>query len=323
MKKSLVTHIIVMVIAVGLGSSLASYLTAKQSEISLNRDKISKAPLGGFNKFASDVQWMLFINYSGRISCVGKAESEEIYKRLNTILGNDPDLEIAYRIGGMMISNSNPLKSAEIFIRGANNPNLKSSWQIPFYAGFVLDRYVTDQEDPQRLKKAEEMFRLAASRVDQSAPYITSYLLRTRAKRILQNGKWSGIPVVNEKQALLCTLFDEWRKGNSEGENLSPDSGNIANIKDRLLKAAQEAKASDPTNRNVLATINKVIKVVSEDQHLCGSCLTAYSAGDKFCSSCGTGVSAYSVCPKCAAVLKGKFCSNCGSSDKKVLDGAQ
>ena len=323
MKKSLVAHISVMVIAVALGSLLASYLTAKQSEISVNRDMISKAPLGGFNKFASDVQWMLFINYSGRISHIEKAESEEIYKRLNTILANDPDLEIAYNVGGLMISNSNPLKSAEIFIRGANNPNLKKSWQIPFYAGFVLDRYVTDQDDPQRLKKAEEMFRLAASRADQNAPYITSYLLRTRAKRIAQVGKWGGIPVVNDKQALLCTLFDEWRKGGSGEDNLSPDNGSIPDIKVRLLKAAQEAKASDPTNKNIIATINKVIKVVSEDQHLCGNCLVAYSAGDKFCSNCGTSVIAYSVCPKCAAVLKGKFCSNCGSSDKKAVGGVQ
>jgi hypothetical protein len=256
---------------------------------------------------------MLFINYSGRISHIKKEESEEIYKRLNTILANDPDLEIAYNIGGMMISNSNPVKSAEIFMRGANNPNLKNSWQIPFYAGFVLDRYVTDQEDPQRLKKAEEMFRLAASRSEQTS-YINSYLLRTRAKRIAQNGKWSGIPVVNDKQALLCTLFDEWRKGGSSEDNLSPDSLNIPDIKVRLLKAAKEAKASDPTNKNIIATINKVLKVISEDQHLCGNCLTAYDAGDKFCAQCGTGVIAYSVCPKCAAVLKGKFCSSCGNS---------
>ena len=324
MKKSLVTHIAVMVIAVALGSYLASYLKVQQSEISVNRDKVSKAPLGGFNKFASDVQWMLFINYSGRVNCNNKPEAQEIYKRLNTILANDPDLEIAYNMGGMMISNSEPVKSAEIFMRGANNPNLKNNWKLPFQAGFVLDRYVTDQDDPQRLKKAEEMFRLAASRSEQ-IPYITSHLLRTRAKRIAQSGKWGGIAVVNDKQALLCTLFDEWRKGGS-GDDISSQSAgalNIADIKTRLLKAAQDAKASAPTDKNVLATIDKVMKVLSEDQHLCGNCLTTYDAGDKFCAQCGTGVAVFSVCPKCATVLKGKFCSNCGSSDKKVLGGVQ
>ena len=321
MKKSLVVHITVMVIAVVLGSGLASYLMMQQSEISVNRDKLSKAPLGGFNKFASDVQWMLFINYAGGVDCVEKAEAEEIYNRLNDILANDPDLEIAYNIGGMMISNADPVKSADIFMRGANNPNLKSSWQIPFSAGFVLDRYVTDQQDPERLKKAEDMFRLAASRAGDSAPYITSALLKTRAKRILQRGKWNSIPVVNEEHALLCTLFDEWRKGGGSEDGVNPQqttdpANNIPDIKARLLKAAQDAKASDPANKNILATLAKVMKVVSEDQHLCGNCLTPYSVGDKFCSQCGAKVAVYSVCPKCNAVIKGKFCSQCGNTDK-------
>jgi hypothetical protein len=318
MKKSLVTHITVMVIAVALGSYLASYLMGQQSQISANRDKLSKAPLGGFNKFASDVQWMLLINYAGGIACVEKAEADEIYNRLNTILANDPDLEIAYNLGGMLISNSAPLKSAEILMRGANNPNLKNSWQIPLSAGFVLDRYVTDQDDPQRLKKSEEMFRLAASRADQNAPNIVSALLRIRAKRIAQNGKWSGIPVVNNEHALLCAMFDELRKGSGHENNNPQLSGslNIPDIKIKLIKAAQDAKASGPANKNILETINKVMKVVLEDQHLCGNCLAPYAAGDKFCSQCGTSVIVYSACPKCAAALKGKFCSYCGNADK-------
>ncbi|MEI8246029.1 MAG: zinc ribbon domain-containing protein [Lentisphaerota bacterium] len=318
MKKSVVAHIAIMVIAVALGSLLASYLMDQQNLISVNRDQISKAPLGGFNKFASDVQWMLFVNYAGGIDCVEKPEAQEIYKRVNDILANDPDLEIAYNIGGMMISNSDPVKSADIFMRGANNPNLKNSWQIPFSAGFVLDRYVTDQDDPDRLKKAEEMFRLAASRAGDNAPYITSALLKVRAKRIAQNGKWSGIPIVNDEHALLCAMFDEWRKGGGSADgNLQPsDSMNIPDLKDRLLRAAQNAKASDPTNKSILETLSKVMKVVSEDQHLCGNCLSPYAAGDKFCGQCGTAVVVFAVCPKCSSVMKGKFCSSCGNTDK-------
>ncbi len=316
MKKTLITHITVMVLAAALGSYLASFLMAQKSEISVNSDKLSKAPLGGFNKFASDVQWMMFINYAGGIDCVEKAEAEEIYNRLNSILGNDPDMEIAYNVGGAMISNSAPLKSAEIFMRGANNPNLKTSWQLPFSAGFVLDRYVTDQDDPQRLKKAEEMFRLAASRADQNAPYITSALLRTRGKRIAQKEKWNNIPIANQEHALLCAIFDEWRKGGGSEDGKSSESLNIPDLKARLLKAAQDAKNSDPTNANILNTINKVMKVLSEDQHLCVNCLSPYDAGDKFCAQCGNGVTVYSVCQKCHAVLKGKFCYQCGAADK-------
>ena len=317
MKKTVVAHIAVMVIAVALGSLLASYLIDQQNQISVNRDKLSTAPLGGFNKFASDVQWMLFVNYAGGIDCVEKPEAEEIYKRLNAILANDPDLEIAYNIGGMMISNSDPVKSAEIFMRGATNPNLKNSWQLPFAAGFVLDRYVTDKDDPDRLRKAEDMYRMAATRAGDNAPYITSALLKVRAKRIAEKGKWSGIPVVNDEHALLCAMFDEWRKGGGTVDAAQPsDSMNIPDLKDRLLRAAQNAKASDPTNKNILDTLAKVIKVVSEDQHLCGNCLSPYAAGDKFCGQCGTAVVVFAVCPKCSAVMKGKFCSSCGSTDK-------
>lgn len=317
MKKTVVAHIAIMIIAVALGSLLASYLIDQQNQISVNRDKLSTAPLGGFNKFASDVQWMLFVNYAGGIDCVEEKEAKEIYNRLNAILANDPDMEIAYNIGGMMISNSDPVKSAEIFMRGAYNQNLKSSWQLPFSAGFVLDRYVTDKDDPDRLKKAEDMFRLAASRAGDNAPYITSALLKVRAKRIAEKGKWSGIPVVNDEHALLCAMFDEWRKSGGTQDAAQPsDSINIPDLKERLLRAAQNAKASDPTNKNILDTLAKVIKVVSEDQHLCGSCLSQYAAGDKFCGQCGATVVVFAVCPKCSAVMKGKFCSSCGSADK-------
>ncbi len=47
-----------MLIAVLLGAYLASKLSVKRAEI-VKADKTSKLPLGGFNKFASDVQWML------------------------------------------------------------------------------------------------------------------------------------------------------------------------------------------------------------------------------------------------------------------------
>lgn len=316
MKKSFVTHIVVMIAAVILGSFLASTLMTQQAEISNGGSASSTAPLGGFNKFASDIQWMLLINYAGGLDVVENESSDEVCKRLDAILSNDPNLEIAYNVGGMMISNSNPVKAAEIFMRGANNPNLKNSWQIPFSAGFILDRYVTDQQDPDRLKKAEDMFRLAASR-DQSLPHITSALVRTRAKRILEKKTWNGAPVVNLEHAQLCALYDEWRK-NGGNEVGGAEFLAITDIKPRILKAAQDAKNTDPGNENILKTIDKVTKAVLEDEHLCGSCLAPFAAGDKYCSQCGLKVTAYAVCPnpKCNAVMKGAYCSQCGQGEK-------
>ncbi|MBU0581422.1 MAG: hypothetical protein KKA19_09630, partial [Candidatus Margulisbacteria bacterium] len=67
--------------------------------------------------------------------------------------------EKAYSLGGMMLSVRAPMRSAEILMRGANNPNLQSNWNLPFLAGFVLSHNVKDKDDPKRLKKAEEMLR--------------------------------------------------------------------------------------------------------------------------------------------------------------------
>jgi hypothetical protein len=316
MKKSVVTHILVMIMAVAIGAFLATTLVNRQEAIKKSNGDMSKAPLGGFNKFASDIQWMLFVNYAGGLSSVEKENVGEIYKRLNSILANDPDLEIAYDVGGMMLSVRDPQKSAEIFMRGAKNPKLKDSWKLPFLAGHVLDHYVTDNDDPERLKKAEEMFRMAAAR-SQAPPHVTSALIRTRAKRIAKRGKWSGIKIANFKHAYLCALFDEWRKGGNDQDMVfSENTIGISDIKPRLLKAAQDAKAEAPKDKNVLKTVDRVMKKVLEDQHLCGKCLSPYAAGDKFCSKCGNGVKPYGVCPKCQTVLKGKFCCKCGYASK-------
>jgi len=319
MKKSLVVHIIVIVISVALGSILASYLATEQMTIAKSREELSKSPLGGFNKFASDVQWMLFINYCGSINSVKEENVDIIYNKLNDILRNDPDFEKAYNIGGMMLSVRAPMKSAEILMRGANNPNLKHNWKLPFLAGYVLSHNVKDTDDPKRLKKAEEMFRLATQRANPPERHVVSSLLRTRAKRIAQKGESNGVPIVNDKHAYLCAWFDEWRKSNASQDNLSPSSSfsGIPDINERILKAAQEAKASDPGNKNILKTVDNVIGKVLASQHLCLECLSPYCAGDKFCSSCGFKVKVYGICDKCGNVMKGKYCSECGHMNAK------
>ena len=320
MKKSIITHIVVMIAAIALGWYLASMLTVKRSDILKVEDELTNAPMGGFNKFASDVQWMLFINYCGGLESVKKENVEEIYSRLKNILGNDPNHEAAYELGGMMFSVRDPKKAVEIFTRGADNPNLKDSWRLPFYAGFVLTQHMTDKDDPQRLAKAEAMFRKALAR-NSSMPHIFSALIRTRAKRLLQRKNWKGIPIVNEKHAYLCALFNEWQKGGDVDDGQAFSGGSSVggeDLRPLILVAAQKAKASAPNNKYVLQTIKKVMDKVLKEDHLCAKCLTAYAPGDKFCACCGSKVVIYGVCPKCGTVMKGKFCPKCGSTQKAV-----
>jgi len=319
MKKSIITHIVVMIIAVALGWCLASSLTVKRSDIIKVQNEISQAPMGGFNKFASDVQWMLFINYCGGLESVKKENVEEIYSRLKGILGNDPNHEAAYELGGMMFSVRDPKKAVEIFTRGTENPNLKNSWKLPFYAGFVMTQHMTDKDDPQRLAKAEVMFRKAIAR-NSSMPHIFSALIRTRAKRLMQRKTWKGIPVVNAKHAYLCALFNEWQKGgDNEGQTFSGESVSGEDLRPRILEAAQKAKASAPKNKYVLKTIKKVMDKVLKADHLCAKCLSPYGPGDRFCNCCGAKVVVYGICPRCRAISKGKFCSRCGVTKTKAM----
>lgn len=325
MKKSVVTHIVVMIVAVLLGAYLASTIMTQKAALSKNMEEISQAPLGGFNKFASDVQWMLFINYCGGLESINKDNVGEVYGRLKSILANDPNFEAAYGTGGLMLSVRDPEKAAEILVRGAENPNLSNNWELPFWAGHVLANQFKGgdaKETKERLLKAEEMFRLALSR-NSSASHVASALLRTRAKILQNNGVWNGIPLTNDKHAYLCAVYDEWRNNGGtelDGGVVVTGGGNdalgISDIKERLLKAAQEAKASSPEDKNILKTVDTVMKRVLEDEHLCQKCLSVYAPGDKFCTHCGTQVKVYGVCPKCGSVLKGEFCSNCGFNSK-------
>jgi hypothetical protein len=316
MKKSIITHVLVMIIAVVVGSYLTSILSAKQASILQNGNMLSKAPLGGFNKFASDVQWMFFINYAGGLSSVNKENSEDVYNKLTTIIANDPNHDKAYDIGGMLLTVAAPMNAVELFTRGANNPKLNKNWKLPFQAAFVLDHYVTDEDDPQRLQKAEELLSMAIER-NSSMPHVYAALIRIRAKRLEKRGKWSGMEIVNSKHAYLCALYDQWRKSSgSDAERGIGDSGDMnsggINIKQNLMKAVKAAKKSAPNNKIILKTIEKVMTKVLDDQHLCAKCLSSYNCGDKFCGSCGYQVKVYGVCKKCNAVLKSKFCTKCG-----------
>ncbi|MDD5598299.1 MAG: zinc ribbon domain-containing protein [Victivallaceae bacterium] len=321
MKKSVITHIVVMIIAVALGWYLASSLTVQRADIIKIEKQISKAPLGGFNKFASDVQWMLFINYCGGLDAVKAENVEEIYKRLNGILNNDPNHEAAYEMGGMMFSVRAPQKAVEIFTRGAENPNLKDNWRLPFYAGFVLTQHMKDSDDDKRLQKAEKMFRMALER-NNSLPHILSALIRTRAKQLMKRGNWKGVPIANDKHAYLCALYDEWRQGGGTGGEVF--SGNAVGVstdlRPMLLVAAQKAKASAPNDKNILNTIDKVMDKVLKAEHLCAKCLNSYAPGDRFCGACGNRVVVYGTCPVCGNIMKAKYCSRCGCDDARAKE---
>lgn len=312
--KKLVLHIIVMAIAIVLGSFMANSLFDKQGKTAVTREQLSQTPLGGFQKFAADIEWMLFINYCGSIDSVTTENAPIIYNKLMTILSHDPDFEQAYHIGGMMLSVCAPDDAVKILIRGCENPRLKESSKLPFLAGYVLTHTITNKDE--RLTEAEKYLEMAVRRSKPYAePYMINALMRVRARIIQKQGEREGITIVNDKHALLYAWFDEWKKTYRRidydyDEALSA----VENLPEAILEAAQAAKKTDPDNENILKTIEIVQEKVLRGQHLCKSCLTIYSPGDKFCSVCGKPVEVFGICPKCETVFKEKFCSNCGCS---------
>ena len=329
MNKSSITHVIVMIVAISVGSWLAPALLKDQTASATGQEEMAKTSLCGFNKFTADIQWMFFVNYCGRVALVKQDNSDVIYKKLNDILNNDPAFLKAYLTGGMMISSRAPMKAFYVFYRGVNNKQLKRNARLPFLAGYILLKGVNDKEWseyqkthkdlPDRLGMAEQLFKTALERGGDSQPGVASLLLHSRAERIKQRGKYRGTKVVNESQAYLFALFDYWQKnkGRDMEDDLSSDGRiPVDEIKKRMLEAIRYAKSEYPDNKYVTKTISIIIRKVLQGEHICPACFHAYAPGDKYCSACGHKVPVYGICEKCGKVLKGDFCSSCGAKAK-------
>ncbi|GEM_PF-875878 len=324
MKKSLVIHILVMLVAAFAGWMLASNVSKSYDKISPARSiKPTSKTMCGFNKFIADVQWMLFINYCGSIDSIKDQNVDEVYNRLAAILRNDPDFQKAYEIGALMISIKASDKAVELLKQGTDNPRLATNWKIPFLAGFVMNHNVPKDKLGALVSKikadSQWFFAEAAKRSSPPEPHVISSLMRAKAEKLL-NKKWKADPliqVVNEKHALLCAWIDEATastkiKAGAEEANFSIVQSSVKDLTQKLLQMAAQLKKSYPDNPNVLNTITYMKANCLKGQSFCDVCLAAYAPGDKFCSSCGAQVQVYGVCEKCGAVKKGAHCSACG-----------
>lgn len=317
MKKSLLIHIVLMAVAVAAGSSLATYLSTQQMEITKEKKDLANSPIAGFHKFAADVEWMFFINYLGSLKTVDNTNLNEVTKRLQRIISYDPNFEKVYQDGVLSMSVADPEMTVKILKQACDNDYLKTNWQIPFYAGFVMTHHAKAPDHAE----AANFFQMALQRAgDKPESYIVNSYIRAKAKTL---------NIKEEKLAILKVLYDEWKKERDTKKDVSATNGEtgaaisgsaIPDLLGRLLKTAQEAKNSDDPkpSENLLKFIDQIRSEVLTGQHLCGNCLTPSSPGEKFCSSCGNKIELWGICPKCGAVLKNGagFCGACGQSVK-------
>ena len=319
MNKNLITHIIVIVVAVIAGYYLALQLADIQNKLSPEKKDMTKAPVAGFQKISADIKWMLFIQYLGSRNTVDEKNVSEVNNRLESLIKYDPNFEPLYREGVLTISSADPDKTLEILAKACGNEYLKNNWQIPFYAGFVASHC---KKTPDYALAADFFLKAITRTADKEVqPYLVSNYVRAKAR--LEAPKYEN----DENLALLHVLYNEWNsQASSQKEqsgkgvnqvrgvaaNVDYNSGLISNIVERLLKSAQDVKNNKASSEEALKFVKKVREEILAGQHLCEQCLTPYAPGEKFCAKCGNKVVVYGICPDCGAVLKGDFCSSCG-----------
>jgi len=312
MKKSTIVHLFVMVVAVICGSLLAQYLYKQQLTLAPYKAKLSHAPLAGFHKVASDVEWMFFINYLGSQSSVSKENVEEVTARLEKILTLDPNFEKAIEIGALSLSVEAPEAAVKMLKEACDNEDLKDNWKIPLYTALIIT-YNMKTPEQERAIAAIPYYRKAIERARSTGvqPFMVNSYINACAKK--EGG--------DKEVAKLTVLFNEWQKC-----NVTPEAGGafeagvgmpdslITDLDARILETMQKVKAAHPDDENINKRLDQIRAKVFKDRHICEKCCTPYVAGDKFCSKCGSGVEVYGVCVKCGEVLKGAFCWSCGAA---------
>ena len=157
--KSTLIHIVLIIAAILIGGAIAGHMHEEQNKQMPYKSLENTTPIGGFHKFASDIDWMLVIQYMGGLKSVSKENVDEVIKRFEKIVSYDPNFESAYEIGAMSFSVENPEKAVEFLERACNNPQLKNNWKLPFYAGFILTH--SGKDDPEKVKKAIGFYEMA------------------------------------------------------------------------------------------------------------------------------------------------------------------
>ena len=128
MKKGTIIHVVVMVVAVIAGTMLAIKLNNDQRALIPEKAELAAIPVGGFHKFAADVEWMLFVNYMGSLSTVDESNVEDVIGRLERLIALDPNLDKLYKDGVSSIAIQDPEKSIELLKKACN---LKSASATP------------------------------------------------------------------------------------------------------------------------------------------------------------------------------------------------
>jgi hypothetical protein len=152
---------------------------------------------GGFEKLASDIYWLAFIQYCGDPSNQRGKNYSHAYEYVDLITGLDPFFTKPYWFGCWAIGywQKRPDLALKILERGMQfNPE---SWELPYLAG--INEYLFDH----KYKLAAHYYRVAAKQ-----PGAPNFLLRHA--QILE----SPIPELVKRAHMLYRMYDDARDPN-------------------------------------------------------------------------------------------------------------
>ena len=187
MKRQNLWLILVFACTMVLAHKVGVKLHEQQLKIATSRSQVTSVPLAGFHKFASDIHWMLLIQYSGSTD-INQNTADEYYRRVRRIVEYDPDFVAAYKMGIMNLGPVAIDKAIELAAMAEKSKVARDDWQLWFQAGqMVMNReklkYYKAPEgnkekamDKGKLRKAKHFFNLALSAPNSNDQALRSYI---------------------------------------------------------------------------------------------------------------------------------------------------
>lgn len=133
----------------------------------------------GFRNFLSDIAWLKAIQVAG-VRRMTRADYDELYSLLDTVINFDPLFKVPYYLGGLILGDSRDHAREAIFILNRGWKSHPTEWRLPFHIGYI--RYFS-LGDPMGGGK----MLLEAARIPDSPAY-----LPLLASRMLSEGKEPG-----------------------------------------------------------------------------------------------------------------------------------
>ena len=90
----------------------------------------------GFRNLLADVAWLEAVQVAGNLKMT-PADYDRLYELLNVEANFDPEFEIPYLLGGLVLGESPDHAQDALQVLERGRLNYPANWQFPFYMGFT------------------------------------------------------------------------------------------------------------------------------------------------------------------------------------------